>query len=225
MKAMILAAGRGERMRPLTDSTPKPLISVAGKTLLQYHIDALVASGIQSIVVNHAWLGQQIKSYIESGQPFGCPIFCSDEGATGLETAGGIKHALPLLGDDPFCVVNGDIWTDYPFARLQLPAGKLAHLVLVPNPPHHPEGDFAVAENGDALLSGHQCFTYSGIGIYHPSFFDPVPTGSAKLAPYLKQAMQQQLISAEVYRGHWYDIGTIERLNNLKALLESDDVG
>jgi MurNAc alpha-1-phosphate uridylyltransferase len=227
MKAMILAAGRGERMRPLTDLLPKPLLPVAGKPLIQYHLEALSAAGIKDIVINQAWLGHLLPQQLGTGQQFGVSIRFSDEGDEGLETAGGIKNALPLLGAAAFIVVNGDVYSDYPYQQLagKLTADCLAHLVLVPNPPQHQAGDFGIDPQGYALADANQRFTFSGIALYRPEFFAPVADGKQKLAPYLRQAMQQGLVTAELYQGVWHDIGTVQRLNQLSAELESADVG
>lgn len=227
MKAMILAAGRGERMRPLTDLLPKPLLPVAGKPLIQYHLEALCAAGLQDIVINHAWLGHLLPAHLGTGEQFGVTIQYSDEGAEGLETAGGIKKALPLLGNAPFVVVNGDVFCDYPYQQLinKLRTDCLAHLVFVPNPPQHPNGDFGISASGYAVAEATQCFTFSGIAIYRPEFFNNVAEGKQKLAPYLRQAMQQNKITAELYKGVWHDIGTVQRLTELSAQLESGHVG
>lgn len=227
MKAMILAAGRGERMRPLTDVLPKPLLPVAGKPLIRYHLEALSAAGVKDIVINHAWLGHLLPLHLGSGQDLGLYLQYSDEGAEGLETAGGIKKALPLLGDAPFIVVNGDVFTDYPYQQLanKLSADSLAHLVLVPNPLQHPKGDFGINGSGIAQADANECFTFSGIAIYRPEFFSAVAEGKQKLAPYLRQAMQQNQITAELYQGIWHDIGTVQRLEQLSAQLESANVG
>lgn len=227
MKAMILAAGRGERMRPLTDLLPKPLLAVAGKPLIQYHLEALAAAGLHDIVINHAWLGHLLPQHLGTGEQFGVNISYSDEGAEGLETAGGIRKALPLLGDAPFVVVNGDVFSDYPYQQLagKLAADSLAHLVLIPNPAQHPAGDFGISATGYALAAAQQCFTFSGIAVYRPEFFSSVPAGKQKLAPYLRQAMQQGKVTAELYQGVWHDIGTVQRLSELSLLLESEYVG
>lgn len=216
MRAMILAAGRGERMRPLTDRLPKPLLPVAGKPLIVHHLEALAAAGVVDVVINHAWLGQLIEQQLGDGQQFGVRIQYSAEGATGLETAGGIKKALPLLGSEPFIVINGDVLSTFNPRELiatGLTQGALAHLVLVPNPPQHPAGDFAFAANSPWLNStGTEQFTFSGIALYHPDFFSEVPVGPQKLAPFLRQAMARQQVSGELFRGYWADIGTPERL-------------
>lgn len=219
MKAMILAAGRGERMRPLTDHTPKPLLKVAGKPLIEYTIEALVKAGISDIIINLAHLGAQIQSYLGDGSQYRVNIHYSDEGVTGLETAGGIKKALPLLGSSTFLVVNGDISCDYNFQSLINKDIDLAHLILVNNPAHHPAGDFAL--NSQSILSqqGTPKYTYSGIGLYHPDLFAGIQPGKSALAPLLKNAMQTQRITGEFYPGFWMDIGTPERLNMLNTRL------
>ena len=227
MKAMILAAGRGERMRPLTDTQPKPLLAVAGKPLIEYHIEALASAGVRDLVINHAWLGQLLVDYLGAGQAYGVDIHYSAEGEEGLETAGGIKKALPLLGDDPFIVINGDVFSDFPYASLatKLKPGILAHLVLVPNPLQHLYGDFGLNAEGYALSDAEIRYTFSGIAIYHPDFFLDVEPGKQKLAPYLRRSMQQMRVTAELYHGVWHDIGTPERLAQLSAELEAADVG
>lgn len=215
MKAMILAAGRGERMRPLTDKTPKPLLPVAGKPLIEYHIENLVAAGYRDIVINLAHLGGQIETYFGDGQALGANIVYSDEGETALETAGGIINALPLLGERPFLVVNGDIACDYPLSSLKNKGFDLAHLILVDNPPHHTEGDFYLNHNGVLSEQGPNKFTFSGIGLYHPNLFKDIGAGSRKLGPLLRQYMNSGRISGEKYDGFWMDIGTPERLQEL----------
>lgn len=217
MKAMILAAGRGERMRPLTDHLPKPLLRIGDRCLIEHHICRLVAAGIDDIVINHAWLGELIERMLGNGERYGCRLQYSAEGATGLETAGGIAKALPLLGEEPFWVINGDVWTDYPFdGQKELPATMLAHLVLVENPPQHPTGDFGLVD-GLVLPHATQQWTFSGIGLYRPELFASVPAGVAKLAPLLRQAMATCQVSGEVYAGTWADIGTPERLAQANA--------
>jgi MurNAc alpha-1-phosphate uridylyltransferase len=221
MKAMILAAGRGERMRPLTDDTPKPLLPVGGKPLIQWHVEALAAAGFRELVINHAWHGGQIETSLGDGARFGVHIAYSPEGEQGLETGGGIFRALPLLtqgvGDTPFVVVNGDILTDYPFGRLHLAEGRLAHLVLVPNPPHHPQGDFTL-DQGLVSAQGEARLTFSGVGVYHPALFEGCEAGAFPLAPLLRQAMREGRVSGEVYEGQWLDIGTPQRLQQAQAL-------
>lgn len=218
MKVMILAAGKGERMRPLTEHTPKPLLSVGGQTLIEYHLQALKAAGLVDIVINLSWLGEQIVQRLGDGARFGVSIQYSQEGAIPLETAGGIIEALPLLGDAPFVVVNADIWTDYPFAQLPDSPTSLAHLVLVNNPSHHPQGDFALNDNRLAN-SGEQKLTYSGIGVYQPRLFSGLSCGVRPLAPLLRHAIDSSQVSGEQYRGQWWDIGTPARLRELDELL------
>ncbi|QXH35411.1 N-acetylmuramate alpha-1-phosphate uridylyltransferase MurU [Pseudomonas muyukensis] len=219
MKAMILAAGKGERMRPLTLHTPKPLVPAAGKPLIEYHLEALARAGITEVVINHAWLGQQIEDHLGDGQRFGLSIRYSPEGEP-LETGGGIFKALPLLGEAPFLLVNGDIWTDYDFARLQAPLPGLAHLVLVDNPGHHDRGDFRLTDgqvrDGDAAPG---TLTYSGISVLDPALFDGCQPGAFKLAPLLRQAMAEGRVSGEHYSGQWVDVGTLERLADVERLI------
>ncbi|GAB6139332.1 nucleotidyltransferase family protein [Methylosoma difficile] len=214
MKAMILAAGRGERMRPLTDHTPKPLLPVLGKPLIVYTLEQLAAAGFTDIVINYAHLGQQIEQQLGNGQQFGVSIAYSPE-TEALETAGGIVNALPLLGNEPFLVVNGDIATDFPFANLHKQTVDLAHLVLINNPEHHPEGDFGLTEDGKLLATAAQKYTFSGIGLYHPDLFKDTPPGKSKLAPLLRQAMNNGQVSGQHFQGFWMDIGTPERLQDL----------
>lgn len=222
MKAMILAAGKGERMRPLTLHTPKPLVRAAGVPLIEYHINALVSAGFSELVINHAWLGQQIEDYLGDGSRFGVSIRYSAEGEP-LETGGGIHRALPLLGDEPFLVVNGDVFTDYSFANLQQPINGLAHLVLVDNPAHHTQGDFylqqGMVHDGAA---GQECLTYSGIAVLSPQLFAGCEPGAFKLAPLLREAMAQGLVSGEHFSGHWIDVGTHERLADVERLLAQE---
>jgi len=214
MKAMILAAGRGERMRPLTDHTPKPLLEAGGSRLIEYHLRALVAAGITEIVINHAHLGEQIETYLGDGRRYGAHINYSPEGMA-LETGGGILRALPLLGEEPFVLVNGDVWTDYPFAALcRAPAG-LAHLVLVANPEHHPGGDFHLTADGHVQAEGMPRLTYSGIGIYRPQIVAGCVPGKFPIAPLLRAAMARGEVTGEHYRGRWIDVGTPQRLADL----------
>jgi MurNAc alpha-1-phosphate uridylyltransferase len=211
MKAMILAAGRGERMRPLTDRTPKALLRVGGQTLIEHHVHALARAGITELVINHAHLGEQIVRALGDGAAYGVAIRYSPETGAALETGGGIYNALPLLGAAPFLVINADIWTDFGFAGLPRDIDGLAHLVMVDNPPQHPEGDFSlsagrVAQRGPAML------TFSGIGVYRPALFDGCRAGAFPLAPLLRNAMDAGQVTGEYYAGRWYDIGTPERL-------------
>lgn len=219
MKAMILAAGKGERMRPLTLHTPKPLVRAGGVPLIEYHLRALQEAGFHEVVINHAWLGQQIEDYLGDGERFGLRITHSPEGEP-LETGGGIFRALPLLGDEPFMVVNGDIWTDYPFKRLRMPLAGLAHLVLIDNPAHHPEGDFSLIDGQvrDSLDAGTR-LTYSGIAVLHPKLFADCHDGPFKLAPLLRAAMNQGRVTGEHFTGRWVDVGTHERLAEVEQLL------
>jgi len=221
MKAMILAAGRGERMRPLTDTTPKPLLLAAGKPIIQYTIEQLVSAGFTEIVINVAHLGQQIKQALGSGKQFGASIVFSDEGETALETAGGIINALPLLGDEAFLVVNGDIANDYDFRLLHNKAIELAHLVLIPNPAHHPEGDFHLSSNGIISDTAEPRLTYSGIALFHPKLFQNTKPGKLKLAPLLRAVMPQNKVSGEEFNGFWMDIGTPERLKEMESYIKA----
>jgi N-acetyl-alpha-D-muramate 1-phosphate uridylyltransferase len=215
MKAMILAAGRGERMRPLTDFTPKPLLPVAGRPLIEYTVKQLVRAGFTDIIINHAHLGQQIENHLGDGRQLGAQIQYSPEGEQGLETAGGIIHAMHLLGDAAFLVVNGDIATDFPFAQLKNLNIDLAHLVLVDNPEHHPQGDFGLDNAGHVSENCAPKYTFSGIGVYRPELFRNTPVGKNKLAPLLRAAMAEQLVSGQIYNGFWMDIGTPQRLQEL----------
>jgi MurNAc alpha-1-phosphate uridylyltransferase len=215
MKAMILAAGRGERMRPLTDHTPKPLLLVAGKPIIVHTINQLVTAGFTDIIINHAHLGEQIEAALGNGHAQGANISYSPEGEQALETAGGIINALPLLGNEPFLVVNGDIATDFDFASLKNNRVDLAHLVLVTNPEHHPQGDFGLDNNGLVDEQAAEPLTFSGIGLYHPKLFDNLPAGSRKLGPLLRQAIAKQRVSGQKFTGFWLDIGTPERLQAL----------
>ncbi|MDD5299382.1 MAG: nucleotidyltransferase family protein [Gallionella sp.] len=237
MKAMLLAAGRGERMRPLTDRTPKPLLEAGGKPLIGWHIEKLVRAGIRELVINHAHLGAQIEAALGDGSRFGARIRYSHE-ASALETAGGIANALPLLGDQPFAVVNSDIYCDYDFVHLTERAamlqasGDAAHLVLIDNPPHHPNGDFllhngrlvpppspAGGGGGEGLPTK---LTFSGIGIYRPSLFKDIPRGgTAPLAPLLRAQIALGKVSGEHHRGLWVDVGTPQRLAELDKQLRS----
>ena len=224
MRAMILAAGRGERMRPLTDTCPKPLLPAGGKPLIAWHLEALARAGFREVAINHAHLGEQIERALGDGSAWGLRIRYSAEG-TALETAGGIAKALPLLGDDPFLVINGDVFTDWNPARAltvarQLDAARLdAWCVLVGNPEHHPRGDFAL-EAGLLRNEGPARFTFAGIGVYRPSFFASVARGqAAPLAPMLRAAADAGRAGAELHAGRWVDVGTVERLARLDAEL------
>ena len=226
MKAMILAAGLGNRMRPLTLHTPKPLLEVGEKPLIVWHIEKLQKIGVTEIVINTAWLGEKLANALGDGSQFGVKILWSHEGE-GLETAGGIINALPLLGDEPFILVNGDVWTTMDFASLldvQL-GEQQAHLVLVENPPQHLKGDF-ILSNGLAYTFEQEklgeALTYSGIAVLHPRMFVGLENGKRPLAPLLKQAMQQQQVSAEKLQGIWVDVGTPERLEQLDQQIKQN---
>lgn len=228
MKVMILAAGRGERMRPLTDHTPKPLLPVGGKPLIAWHLERLARAGLREVVINHAHLGAQIEAALGDGRRWGLSIHYSPEPEGALETAGGIANALPLLESEaPFLVINADIYCDWDVTRatLALMPGRLAHLVLVPNPPHHPGGDFVLRDGNvgaerEAAVAGAQVLTFSGIGIYRPSLFADIRRGQpAKLAPLLRTAMAAGSVSGELHAGRWVDVGTPQRLAELDAEL------
>lgn len=224
MKAMVLAAGRGERMRPLTDALPKPLLAVGGKPLIVWHLERLAAAGFREVVINHAHLGMQIEAVLGNGAQFGLSIAYSPEPQGALETAGGIANALPLLGDAPFLVVNGDIWCDWDFGRAAhaLAGQDAAHLVLVGNPGHHPLGDFVLdGARVRAPLADRQRLTFSGIGIYRPQLFAGIARGQPhKLAPLLLGAMAGDRVSGEQHAGRWTDVGTPQRLAELDAELQ-----
>lgn len=217
MKAMILAAGRGERMRPLTDTVPKPLLEAGGRRLIEYHIGALAQAGYTELVINHAYLGARIETVLGDGSHYGVRIAYSPEGEA-LETGGGIFRALPLLGRGPFVVVNGDVWTDYAYSRLPREPSGMAHLVLVDNPTHHPGGDFAL-EQGRVRADGAQRLTFSGIGVYRPELFAACRAGRFPLAPLLRSAMATGQVSGEHYSGAWTDVGTPQRLAELDRAL------
>ena len=235
MKAMILAAGRGERMRPLTDHTPKPLLKVGGKPLIIWHLERLAAAGFKEVVINHAHLGEQIENALGNGAEWGLSIQYSPE-KIALETAGGIANALHLLGSEPFLVVNGDTFIDIDFASISqhIKADALrgniyagsggiinarVHLVLVNNPPQHPNGDFAI-ENKMLKNEGNEMLTFSGVGVYHPALFASITRGQpAKLAPLLREAIAENAATAQHYTGVWHDIGTPERLKSLDESL------
>ena len=218
MRAMILAAGRGERMRPLTDTVPKPLLEINGKPLIQYHVESLVRSGVTSMIINHALFGSQIVRYLGDGGRFGAEIRYSAEGDVPLETGGGIFKAIPLLGSDPFLVVNADIWTDFPFHTLPSRPKYLAHLVLVQNPPHNPGGDFSL-KGEQAGVDGTPRYTFSGIAVYRPELFANCKSGAFTLTPLLRKAAARQQVTGQIYDGDWQDIGTPERLESLRNRL------
>ena len=218
MKAFILAAGRGERMRPLTDTTPKPLLTAGGKPLIVWHLERLAASGFRDVVINHAHLGAQIEGALGDGSQFGLSIRYSPEPPGALETAGGIAHALPLLGSESFLVVNGDVWCDWDFQRAHALAGRLAHLVFVANPPQHAGGDFCLdGETVHYASSGiGPTLTYAGTGVFSPEFFATVPTGAVmKMRPLLDAAIAHGQVTGERHTGRWVDVGTPQRLAEL----------
>ena len=216
--AMILAAGRGERMRPLTDRVPKPLLRVGGQTLIERHIERLARAGIRHLVVNLCHLGEQIEAFVGDGARWGVSVAYTHEPEGALETGGGILNALPLLGEGCFLVVNGDVWVDVDFAALRCPAGSLAHLVLVDNPDHHPDGDFDLA-NGVVALSGGRRLTFSGVGLFRPGFFAGCRPGRFPLRPLLRKAVPAGRVTGEHHRGGWSDVGTPARLSALDARL------
>jgi MurNAc alpha-1-phosphate uridylyltransferase len=222
MKAMILAAGRGERMRPLTDTTPKPLLTAGGKPLIVWHLERLAACGFREVIVNHAHLGERIEAALGDGGAFGLSIRYSPEPPGALETAGGIARALPLLGGEPFLVVNGDVWCDWDFNRARALSSRLAHLILVNNPPQHAGGDFCL--DGEVVRYAADragpTYTYAGAGVFHPGFFASVPAGAVmKLRPLLDAAIARRELTGEHHAGRWFDAGTPERLAELDAEL------
>jgi N-acetyl-alpha-D-muramate 1-phosphate uridylyltransferase len=226
MKAMILAAGRGERMRPLTDHIPKPLLMAGGKPLIVWHIEKLARCGIAELVVNHAHLGAQIEEALGDGSRYGVHIRYSPEPPGALEAAGGIAHALHLLGDQPFAVVNGDIWCNYDFTQLTARAaalqasGDTAHLVLINNPAHHPNGDFGLQRG--RVTDDLPRLTFSGIGVYQPALFAHIPRATrAPLAPLLRAQIAQGRVSGEHHQGRWVDVGTPQRLAELDRQLST----
>ena len=224
MKALVFAAGKGERMRPLTDTTPKPLLPVRGKPLIEWHLEKLAALGVQDVVINTSWLAHAFEPALGQGERWGLRLHYSHEGPEPLETGGGMLHALPRLGNEPFLAVNADIWCDYDFARLPREPAGLAHLVLVDNPAHNPEGDFALLDDGSMQPAGERRLTFSGIGVYRPVLFNNWRSviGAAagaelepprfRLAPLLRAAMRAGQVSGEHHRGTWTDVGTPERL-------------
>ncbi|HBG30789.1 MAG TPA: mannose-1-phosphate guanylyltransferase [Gammaproteobacteria bacterium] len=220
MKLMILAAGRGTRMRHLTDQLPKPMLPVGGKPLLFHHLERAAQAGLSEVVINLAYRGEAIRAAVGDGRAFGLEVRYSDEGLHALETGGGIARALPLLGPGPFTVINGDVWTDYPLGQDRLPDGDLAHLVLVDNPAHHPEGDFQLDASGRVQNEGADRLTFAGIGIYHPDLFEGAPSGAFALASLLRPAMAAGHVSGPRHTGAWVDVGTPERLAALDRALK-----
>lgn len=224
MNVMILAAGRGERLRPLTDTTPKPLVEVGGKPLVEHHLERLAAAGAFDVVINVSWLGDQVRERLGGGSRWGLNIHYSIEPEGALETAGGIIQALPRLGNAPFLVVNGDVLTDYPFASLlSLEPRYAAHLVLVDNPEHHPRGDFALPDDRSRRCrlpeDGDPALTFSGIAVYRPEFFAGLAPGRRPLGPPLKEAIAGGRVTGEHYRGVWMDVGTKARLETARRLV------
>lgn len=214
MNAMILAAGRGERLRPYTDTCPKPLLAVNGKPLISYHFEALAKAGIKRVVVNISWLGEKIEAAMGTGEQFGLEIVYSRE-TEAFETAGGIVFALDKL-DDRFIVVNGDVLTDYPFQNL-MTKDAIAHLVMVKNPAHNPEGDFGLSD-GYVNNNAGDLFTFAGVSCYHKSFFEGLVHGKQALAPLLRKAIEARQVTGELYRGNWVDVGTLERWESVRHL-------
>lgn len=221
MKAMILAAGRGERLRPVTDRIPKPLIKVGGKALIIRHLEALVASGFSEVVINLAWLGDQIKRALGDGSAFGLSIAYSEEPPGALETAGGIIQALPLLGDQAFLMISADVLCDYPLEALKVRQPRAGHLILVDNPAHHAAGDFAIDVQGRLRSGGG--LTFSGIAVLHPCLFAGLPPGRRPLRPVFEDAIVEHKLSGEHYRGLWSDVGTPERLRATESALYRND--
>jgi MurNAc alpha-1-phosphate uridylyltransferase len=224
VKAIVLAAGRGERLRPITDTTPKPLVPVGGKPLIAYHLEALLKAGIRDVVINLSWLADRIRTTLGDGRAYGVRITYSDEGLVALETGGGIFNALPFLGPEPFMVVNGDIWADVDFGRVvqgwkdDVKSAALARIVLVPNPTQHPRGDFGL--DGDVVVERESTrFTYAGVGVYTPEFFTGCQPGKFPLLPLLQRAIAAGRLRGQLHRGEWCDVGTPERLAQLDSQL------
>lgn len=226
MKAMILAAGRGERMRPYTDTVPKPLLKIGRHRLIEYHLMALAKAGLTDVVINHAHLGEQIETVLGDGGRYGVSIRYSAEGAEALETGGGIVQALPMLGDDVFVTINADVWTDYPFSQLPrcLPEQVMAHLVLVDNPPFKSGGDFSL-HDGLVRDCGEPCLTFSGIAVYRPQFFAACQPGRYSVTPLLREAMRRDKVGGEYYAGQWVDVGTPERWQDIQHRLQMKEQG
>lgn len=226
-RALIFAAGRGERMRPLSDTTPKPLLDVGGKRLIEWHLENLATAGVRDVVINTSHLAEQFPPALGDGSRWGLRIHYSYEGPEPLETGGGMQRALPLLGSDPFIAVNGDIWCDLDFSTLRQDPAGLAHLVLVDNPPHHLRGDFFLREgllendsSGPLPPAGEGTrLTFSGIGVYRPGLLDGQQAGKYSIVPILRSALRSGRISGEHYRGRWSDVGTPQRLDYMRAIL------
>jgi MurNAc alpha-1-phosphate uridylyltransferase len=213
---MILAAGRGERLRPLTDDTPKPLIEVGGRSLLERHLENVKSAGIKTVVINLGWLGDKIVEHVGSGSRYGLEVLYSQEGDNVLETGGGIHKALPMLGDEPFLVVNADIFTDMPVPEVRLADARLGHLVMVPTPGYRDRGDFNI-EAGRIRNGADAAYTFSGVAVYRPEFFDDCDAGRFSIAPMLRAAADRGQLSGSLYEGLWTDAGTPERLATLIA--------
>lgn len=220
MKTMILAAGLGKRMRPLTTVRPKPLLKVNGKALIDYHLERLAAAGVREVVINHYWLGEQIEAHVGDGGAYGLAVQYSPEQEL-LDTAGGMINALPLLGDEPFMLVNGDIWCDYPVADLLAQNPASAHLVMVDNPEHHPEGDFFLSDGQLAIRGSGPALTYAGLAVIHPALFAGAEGGCQPLKPFLLRAIEDGTATGEYYPGEWVDVGTPERLRQLDTRVSS----
>jgi len=216
MRAMILAAGRGERLRPLTDKTPKPLIEVNGQSLISRHLKRLSQAGFRELVINTCHLGDLIQSTLGDGSEWGVQIRYSEEPDKALDTGGGIQQALKWLGNAPFAVINADIFTDFPLARLRAVKCNHAHVIMVPNPAHHPQGDWGI-KGGRMKPDTEPLYTFSGISVYHPAFFNDAQAGRFSVVPMLVKAAQQMQVTAELFKGEWNDIGTLERLEALRA--------
>ena len=222
MKAMLLAAGRGERMRPLTDTTPKPLLTVGGRPLIVWHLQALARAGVRDVVINLGWLGEQIPAALGDGAAFGVRIQYSPEPWPALETGGGVFQALPLLGPEPFLVVSGDLWTDFDFNHISIAPDDLGQLVLVPNPPHHPRGDFGL--QAGQVVDGEPRFNYGNIGLYRPEFFAGCALGRFPLIKPLRRAIAAGRLGGQLYPGVWHNIGTPEQLAALDRSLTDKGV-
>jgi len=218
MKCMLLAAGLGKRLRPITDKIPKPLVEIAGKPLIEFHLDRLHKAGFNEVIINLSYLGEMIQEHLGDGSRFNLTIQYSQEGPKPLETAGGIINALPLLGHEPFLVMNADIWCDHSLSFANLSKAKSAHLVLVDNPTHNPEGDFSY-EFGKIYNTGNNPLTFSGIGIYNPKIFENLTAKELALAPILRNLIDSDLVSVEYFSGNWFDIGTQERLAEAESFI------
>lgn len=221
--AMILAAGRGQRMRPLTDDRPKPMLSVGGQPLIFYHLHKLARANVQRVVINHAWHGKVMRDAIGDGRDFGLEVIWSGEPPGGLETAGGIIRALPHLGGNEFIVVNGDVWSNFDYVQLPaLAPDQLGHLVLVPNPEHHPNGDFMLSDGQVGTASNEsQSFTFAGISVLHSQLFDGYIDGFMKLRPFFERAIDAGRLTGELFEGSWCDVGTPTRLAQLDGQLRA----